>query len=570
MLEGCLWSAQQEVCQSVVAHRYTAVQAGHGVGKSYLAGSLTAWWLLNHPVGHTRVVTTAPTAAQVEHVIWLEIKRVHAKLAQARDPLTGNHVDLRDGSYITAGNQPGWKTRGGQLTIAIGRKPADHDDNGFQGFHDDYLLVIVDEACGVPKNLFDGVDSVATGADNRIVAFGNPTDRGSHFFKVCKNMADWHTIRIDLLKSPNMNEAACEEFPELRAILREAGIRPSTEVVPAYVAKSISSAAFVVEKARMWGTKSSLWQSKIRGEFPDDDHEGVIPLAWVEAAQRRWIEWDEGIPVMRDGRATGQWKVPPRAPVPGIPIISCDVSGGGEDATAIGYRVGNVYIDYKKFQGEDNTTRIFKRLLVAQGPDTLAMPYLEYIVDATGEGKGVYDRLVEHFHDLNLPIAPHANAFISAAGAPKNTDDGLFGFRNKRAWAWWNLRMLLTPHQRGGSRIMLPPDDNDELLADLTTPRYKIAETGMPPKITVESKDDIRERLGRSTDLGDACVMAFTVSARPRPEPQDDRSFLWGGKEYQTPHNHPDELVRRESWKDDDNDSDWAGQDTSFGDSEGF
>ena len=67
--------------------------------------------------------------------------------------------------------------------------------------------------------------------------------------------------------------------------------------------------------------------------------------------------------------------------------------------------------------------------------------------------------------------------------------------------------------QRGGgcartsipfdASLALPPDDL--LIGDLVAPRYSVTSTG---KIQVESKDEIRKRLGRSTDSGDAVVQA--------------------------------------------------------------
>jgi hypothetical protein len=63
---------------------------------------------------------------------------------------------------------------------------------------------------------------------------------------------------------------------------------------------------------------------------------------------------------------------------------------------------------------------------------------------------------------------------------------------------------LLDPSQPGGSVIHLP--DSEILKADLTTPHWKVLSGG---SIQVESKDDIRKRLGRSTDEGDAVVMCF-------------------------------------------------------------
>jgi hypothetical protein len=76
-------------------------------------------------------------------------------------------------------------------------------------------------------------------------------------------------------------------------------------------------------------------------------------------------------------------------------------------------------------------------------------------------------------------------------------------FANVRAAMMWRVRSLLDPE--GGpeeTRLALPPDP--ELLADLTAPRYCMRVGGL----AVESKDDIRERIGRSTDCGDAVALA--------------------------------------------------------------
>ena len=52
--------------------------------------------------------------------------------------------------------------------------------------------------------------------------------------------------------------------------------------------------------------------------------------------------------------------------------------------------------------------------------------------------------------------------------------------------------------------LALPPDDY--LVGDLTAPRWHQRTAGLQ----IESKDEIRKRLGRSTDVGDAIVHAFS------------------------------------------------------------
>jgi hypothetical protein len=97
------------------------------------------------------------------------------------------------------------------------------------------------------------------------------------------------------------------------------------------------------------------------------------------------------------------------------------------------------------------------------------------------------------------------------------------GFANRRAEAWWGLREALDPEYNDD--VCLP--DDPDLIEELTTPTYRVLTGG---KYLIESKDDIRSRLGgRSTDSADAVIMALSVE---RPE----RARLTGGRKELTPY----------------------------------
>ena len=82
---------------------------------------------------------------------------------------------------------------------------------------------------------------------------------------------------------------------------------------------------------------------------------------------------------------------------------------------------------------------------------------------------------------------------------------------------WWRLREILEP---GSGRELILPDDR-ELLGDLCAPRWKETSQG----IQIESKDDIKKRLGRSTDCGDALVMALHQQM-PSPPPASSSTSM--------------------------------------------
>ena len=471
------WSKQREILESVNTHRYTAVQACHDVGKSFIASRVAAWWIDQHPPGEAFIVTTAPSSAQVSAILWREIAKAHRK-----GKLVGR---------ITSAGYPQWKLGNGEL-VGYGRKPADYQDSAFQGIHARYVLVVIDEACGVAKKLFDSVDALATNEDARVLAIGNPDDPASHFAQVCKPQSGWNTIRIDGLRSPNMSRAEIESgrYPLLAQLMAEEGIEPTDEVIPDEVKPMLLSPLWVEERLARWvgndnatipisqrAAQNPLFTAKVRGIFPASGNDGVIPLGWVQRAVERWRDWDEA------GR-----------PEPaGTHIVGVDVARTGEDATCIATRQGDVVYDVSPYRIADTMETV--GMVAAK---LRAVPHSTAIVDVIGIGAGVVDRLREQ--GLNVV------GFNAAAGTKTTDAIGEFRFRNMRAAAWWGMREQLDPSR--GATLALPPDDT--LIQDLTSPNWKIHSGGI---IQVESKDEIRRRIGRSTDMADAVIQACLYPA---------------------------------------------------------
>jgi hypothetical protein len=120
--------------------------------------------------------------------------------------------------------------------------------------------------------------------------------------------------------------------------------------------------------------------------------------------------------------------------------------------------------------------------------------------DLGGYGGGVCERL----RDNGITLIP----FNGAAVGHGRTHNEKQPFVNKRAMAWWRFREALDPDQNGGSVIALPNDP--ALAADLCAPLFEITARG----VQIESKDDIKKRLGRSPDRGDAVAMAWDEGQR--------------------------------------------------------
>lgn len=222
------------------------------------------------------------------------------------------------------------------------------------------------------------------------------------------------------------------------------------------------------QRRQQWGEQSAMYQNRVLGNFHASDEDSVIPLAWLEDAIERWHEWD------RAGR-----------PSPGGPLWTGVDVGRGGDESVLAIRDGWAVVL------EANRRRdTMSQVADLQGRDGRA------IIDVIGLGAGVYDRMRE--------LGERPVAYTGSGKAPARDRSGKYGFTNTRSAAYWNLRELLDPAYE--PVLALPPDD--KMVSDLTTPTWDVT-TGVPPKIQVEPKDKVVERLGRSPDRGDAVAMSL-------------------------------------------------------------
>lgn len=491
------WGLQREVWRSVVANRATAVHSCHDSGKSFIASRIVAWWLSTHPVGEAFIVTTAPTSAQVNAILWREIGKAHRKARERGHPMPGRIV----GSPFAQ-----WKIN--DELVGYGRKPADYEQSAFNGIHARYVLIVLDEAGGIVRSLWDAVDSLATNEEARILAIGNPDDPAAHFATVCKPGSDWNVIRIDGLRTPNFNAEQLDSglYPLTRALMAHEGIPLNTEEVPRGIRPLLLSPMWVEERIRRWcgvlkgaeatltelelrdlvarrTSASPLFTAKVRGDFPDGGTIGVIPLGWVNRAVERWKDWDTA------GRPT----------LPGIRIAGVDVATTGEDETCIARRQGDAVEKVTRYPHTEDTTEIVD-LVAAEldgHPGSLA------IVDVIGVGQGVRDMLRR--------LDRNAVGFNASRQSDRTDRAGEFRFRNDRAAAWWRLRQALDPAY--GSTLMLP--DDEQLIQELTAPTWRYQTGKGMGVIQVELKDEIKKRLGHSTDSADAVIHAFWVDGSP-------------------------------------------------------
>lgn len=215
------------------------------------------------------------------------------------------------------------------------------------------------------------------------------------------------------------------------------------------------------------------YRSLLRGQWGAgkvDDPWQVIPTAWIKAAQARWTKEQPNAPLLS---------------------LGLDVAWGGKDKTVMSRLYDTWFAPLLKYPGA----------ATPDGPTVaaLALPYTDATygvsVDVIGGGLSTRDSLIG--------MGVRVNALNFGAGAPDGARDKSrkLKFRNVRAHAYWTFREALDPEH--GDNLALPPDP--ELEAELKAAKWQPTAGG----VLIESKEDIKERLGHSPDSADSVVMSY-------------------------------------------------------------
>ena len=447
---------QDEVLASIPEKKRVAVRAPRGGGKTAVAAIAILWFSLTRDGKDWKAPTTAGAWRQLTKFLWPEIHKWARRLRW--DKIGREPFDPRTELQVQ------------NLKLSTGEAFAlTSDQEGTtEGAHADHILYLFDEAKIIPDSRWDSAEGTFSGAwgnsgrEAYVLAISTPGEPVGRFYNIHQRKAgfeDWYVRHVNI-----------EEVIAAGRITRE----------------------WMEQRKKQWGEDSAIFQNHVLGEFCTSDELGVVPLAWLEAAYKRYDDWE------RDGKKG----------LKGLIVVGADIAEGGNNKTVLApiYEVESEFCDkvigeFLEFDhhGEKQTaTMATCGRLVAMAGESRA----KLVVDAVGIGAGVVHRLNEQ--------KKNAIAFKGGEKCDRTDFTGLYKYRNKNAGAWHGVRDYLNPDN--GHKIAICA--NDTLTRDLTTRRFMIRSDGV---IEVESKDDLRKRLksgellegkSDSPDYGDACAMA--------------------------------------------------------------
>lgn len=305
-----------------------SVRSGHGIGKTTAAAWAICWHLETREF--CKIPCTAPSSHQLRDVLWSELSKWRRRadtVSEARgDPrcvwLSSLFHLLTDTLY-----DPGAKEWG-----AFARTARKENPEALQGFHAEHLLFVLDEASGVPEEVFEAAEGALSTPGARVLMLGNPTRNTGTFAASHKhNRAAYTALHFRSQDSP----------------LVDVGYRER-----------------LVDK---WGEGSNVVRVRADGDFPRQEDDVLISLELTEPCTQR-------DPRAGEGRRR----------------LGVDVARMGSDRTTLVLRQGSV-VDHIAIYAKQETMETVGRIVAVLDPWEVE----EVDVDVIGLGAGVYDRLAE-------------------------------------------------------------------------------------------------------------------------------------------------------------------------------
>lgn len=321
------WQTELLEVVCVSRKRRISVRSGHGVGKT----TALSWAMIHTQLFNVecKVICTAPAAGTLFDGLMAEVKKWLAVLPDFLRDLfdyTTEHVRLKSAptsNFISA------------------RTSSTDKPEALAGIHAPRVLLVVDEASGVPEAVFKAAAGSMSTTNATTVLIGNPTRNSGYFFETHHVLADfWHTIHVSCIGNPNVD-------PD-----------------------------FIAGIKRQYGEDSNEYRIRVLGEFPTDDGASYISRDIVDEAMARLFEPAEDTPE----------------------VWGLDVARMGGDRVALARRKGPVVAEILAWKGKTLMTTVgavkslWDQTSIADRP-------VEILVDAIGMGAGVCDRLEE----LGLP-----------------------------------------------------------------------------------------------------------------------------------------------------------------------
>lgn len=388
---------QRNVLMDIAGYTKVSVRSGHGVGKTSVEAIVLLWFLscFRFP----KVIATAPTRQQLNDILWSEVEKWRSKSPLLQELLTWTKTYV----YMK-GYEKRW------FAVA---KTASEPEN-MQGFHEENMLIIVDEASGVEDDIMEAILATLSGKNNKLLMCANPTRTTGTFY-------DSHNRDRGMYK--------CHRVSSLDST------RTNKENIAAFI--------------RKYGEHSNVVKVRVYGDFPAQEDDVFLPLPLIEQTVVNEIDTEK------------IYKI----------TMGVDVARYGDDETIIATNVGGIIDIPVVRHGQSLMTTVgdivmqYKRL-IKEYPNYNGV--ITVNIDDTGLGGGVTDRLEEVKIEERLRRLEIVPVNFGSKPPQDGSEDR---YQDISTYMWATLKTLME-----NKEVSIANDE--ELVAQLSVRKYSITSTG--------------------------------------------------------------------------------------------
>lgn len=281
---------QLQLLNSFNKHKRHTVRSGHGTGKDACASWLIIWFLATRPF--SKVVCTAPTNRQLADILWSELSK------WLRKSVIKDEFVIQSDKLFHKENPKEWWCRAVSPSVKASK---DEQAETLAGFHGDHLLIVVDEASGVPDPVFIPLEGAMTQEDNVVLLIGNMTRNTGYFYDSHFHRGlsvNWNKLHWDSRESENVKKS------------------------------------YIDYMQTKYGIDSNVFRIRVTGDPPTDDDQTFIPMSWALSCIDNVTEIADDEPI----------------------YLGVDVARYGDDSSIILPRKGLRILPWSTFKGMDTIT----------------------------------------------------------------------------------------------------------------------------------------------------------------------------------------------------------------------
>ena len=410
-----------------------SIRAMHGPGKTFLAAMAIIWF---HTSFKGLSPATAPTLKQLKDRLWPNLR----KLQNMADEFWRKSFEVRSADAIWH-KDPDWK-----CVAVTGATP-----ENMQGYHDEFMLVVCDEASGIDEDIFPVIEgALSVGTIVILLLIGNPT-------KIQGTFADSH-----------LKAKVAKYYYQIHVDLNK-----TTRV----------SKKWVTEMEEKYGKDSPVVAVRCYGDFASEDENQLIALDWLETARQTLHSPDGSIPRQR---------------------ISADIADGGQNFTVLTHAIRYESFTYYTKQTEHSFPGGKSVGMAADKIEAMwdkhnmsAVNGDDVVVDSLGVGAGVVSELIKR----NIPVIRYQGGAAS---------DDVKQWRCRRVQSY----MVLRDQFRKGLAVFadnfVKEDEWDDLDAQLCSIKRKPGTDKMEDLLT---KKEMTDQGIKSPDRSDSMAMMCATQA---------------------------------------------------------